>query len=138
VKRLVVLLVGVAAVAAATVVGATGRTTVAVAGQGTFPPGGQSTHEGQFLGISCGTERIVDPVATYYDKHANVVEVTQPVTSAVNPYGDVISAIFLTPKKAVYVVFRYTCAPLTQVPTPPATSSPTPTPPPASETPGTP
>ena len=140
-KRLLVLLLATVATVVATVVlGATGPAPVAGAAQAPFPPGGRSTFEGEFVSVSCGAgQQIIDPVATYYDKHGDVVEVvTQPFVSAVNQYGDLVSAAFRTPKKAVYVVLTYTCAPETQpTPTPaPSATPPVPSPTgPASQTP---
>ena len=127
-RRFLVLTVAIAAAVVSLVLGAAGQGAVAGAAQEPIPPDARSTFPGEFVSVPCGPGlRIVDPVATYLDKHGNLVRVvTQPSVSAVNQYGDVVSAAFLTPKKAAYVVLSFTCAPLTQpTPTPGATPGPT-------------
>jgi hypothetical protein len=138
-RSLVLLLMAAAAVVATVLLGAAGPASVAGAAQTPLPTEGRSTYEGEIVSVSCAPgEQILQPVATYYDKHGDVIEVvTQPFVAAVNPYGEVVSAGFLTPKKAVWVVLTYSCAPQTQ-PTPPPTVSQTPTPPPTSPAPAVP
>jgi hypothetical protein len=95
--------------------GVTGTASAAVAAATPFPPGGQATTEGQWISLSCGGSlQILDPTATYYDKHGDVLAVVvEPDLAAVNQYGEFVSVGFRSPKKAVYVISSYGCAPAT-------------------------
>jgi hypothetical protein len=95
--------------------GVTGTASAAVAAATEFPPGGQVTTQGQWINLSCGAgQQILDPTAIYYDKHGDVLAVVvEPDVAAVNQYGEYGSVGFLSPKKAVYVIFSYSCAPAT-------------------------
>jgi len=97
------------------IVGLTGTTSAAVAAPTPFPPGGQVTTQGEWLGFSCGAgQQVLNPTATYYNKHGDVLAVVvEPDLAAVNQYGEFTEVAFLSPKKAVYVVFSYGCAPAT-------------------------
>jgi hypothetical protein len=82
-------------------VGLTGTTSAAVAAPTPLPPGGQVTTQGELLGFTCGAgQQILNPTATYYNKHGDVLAVVvEPDLAAVNQYGEFTEVAFFSHRR---------------------------------------